>query len=121
MHILFAYTHIGEWGTIHQFLRANKETLVVKEVLSFSEMVRQIEKGCFDIVLLDWDLPGMSPQLQVDFIEKICPQTRVIVMATRPDVEEKALSAGAEVFISNQESADRLRERIMASQDLEMN
>ena len=63
-------------------------------------LVAQIAVSEPDVLLLDWDLPGQPmPDLLAD-LGKLEPRPVLAVMGVRPEVEQTALAAGADAFVS---------------------
>ena len=54
--------------------------------------------GCPDLVLLDWELPGMPAQELLAVIRGTCPRLWVVFMSGRDELRHLALQAGADVF-----------------------
>lgn len=52
-----------------------------------------------DAVLLDWELPGLSPGPHLSAL-KADGQPQVVVLSCRPEAEKAALEAGADAFVS---------------------
>ena len=72
------------------------------------ELLLLIAGGCPDLVLLDWELPGLRGDELVDALRAHCPSCRVIVLSGRPEARLGALAARADDFISKQEPPERL-------------
>ena len=112
MHVLFANRQPDTIKSIRDLIVKHINVAIMRQASDFSDLVRQIEKGCFDLILLDWELPGMSPQRQLDFIERICPQAHVIVITGRQEKAVEAERAGVDAFINGQDPLEgRLRRR----------
>ncbi|MFH0916241.1 MAG: response regulator [bacterium] len=61
-----------------------------------------------DVVLIDWELPGLAPDRLVQEIKARCPCCIVIAMSGRPEARRCSLQLGADSFVSKSEPADRL-------------
>ena len=71
-------------------------------------LVAQIAASEPDVLLLDWDLPGQPvPDLLAD-LHKVEPRPVLAVMGVRPEVEQTALAAGADAFVSKSLPPNRL-------------
>jgi len=113
--ILLANGRPGSWKAIQDLLKSDHTIKVVGEVASFSALVRHIEKGCVDLVLLDWTLPGVPPQVMVDFLDKTCPHLRVLVIADHPEIAKAANNAGVDVFYGRRDPIEHLTSYLMAT------
>jgi DNA-binding NarL/FixJ family response regulator len=57
-----------------------------------------------DILLLDWNLPGMTSAELINYIHNRYPQIRIMVMSANPDARTNALSMGADFYINKAEA-----------------
>jgi DNA-binding NarL/FixJ family response regulator len=74
--------------------------MVVSEAEDCQELLAQAETVCPDLVLIDWDLPGMATVDLLPTLQTICPGLYVIALSGRPEAEQSALAAGALAFVS---------------------
>jgi CheY-like chemotaxis protein len=75
----------------------------------------QAPTSCADMLLVDWDLLPDAPTEALENLRKACPAALVIVLISHLDARQQAaLSAGADMFISKGETADRVAERLRA-------
>jgi DNA-binding NarL/FixJ family response regulator len=66
-----------------------------------------------DILLVDWDILPASPSVALEDLRKACPAALVIVLISHLDARQQAaLSAGADAFISKNDSPERVSERL---------
>jgi DNA-binding NarL/FixJ family response regulator len=93
---------------LHVLLEEQPGWRVAGEAVDAQALLDQIRGGCPDLVLLDWELPGMpAPQL-LPTIRLACPDLRVIFMSSRDEVRQAALLAGADVFAYKADPPDKL-------------
>jgi DNA-binding NarL/FixJ family response regulator len=59
-----------------------------------------------DVIVLDWDLPQQSASRLLALVHRLPDQPRMVVLGSRPEVEQRALSAGADAFVSKIDSPD---------------
>ena len=71
---------------------------VVGEAEDAQALLDRVRRGCPDLVLLDWELPGMPAQELLSVIRRSCPRLRVVFMSGRDELRHAALQAGADVF-----------------------
>lgn len=89
-------------------LESMSDIFVVGEATDSEELVSQIDSGKPDMVILDWQLPGLS---EIDFISalrKDRPGLFIIVLSGRPELGGVALESGADHFISKIDPPDGL-------------
>ena len=82
---------------------------VVGEAAEAEGLLAQVSAVHPDLVLLDWELPGLqvaSPVLPT--LRTLCPRLSVIALSGRPDARRAALAAGADAFVSKGDPPERL-------------
>ena len=57
-----------------------------------------------DILLLDWNLPGMPSTELIRIIHTRYPRVRIMIMSANPDIKPTALSSGADFYINKGEA-----------------
>ncbi|MFH1928043.1 MAG: response regulator transcription factor [Chloroflexota bacterium] len=81
---------------------------VVGEAVDAHDLLAQIETTCPDMLLLDWELPGMAGIELLSALRRVCPDLLVIALSGRPGTRRAALAAGASAFVSKADPPDRL-------------
>ncbi len=81
---------------------------VVGEAIGVEGLLAQMETACPDLVLLDWELPGLSTAELLPTLRALCPRLRVIALSGRPEARRAALAAGADAFVSKGDPPERL-------------
>ena len=89
---------------------------VVGEAADWATTLAQAPVSRTDILLIDWDLlPRTASHTALDDLRKACPAALVIILISHLDARQQAaLSAGADAFISKDESPERVAERLRA-------
>lgn len=87
-------------SAMHLLLKHALDVSVVSEAGESNALLEQIRTVHPDLVLLDWELPGLSAIGSLSALREDCPKLLVIVLSGRPEVCEKALAAGANAFVS---------------------
>ena len=72
------------------------------------ELLCSLTGKCPDLVLLDWELPGVDGCDLLDQIREICPAVKVIALSAYPEACEEAASAGVQWFVSKGDPPERL-------------
>jgi len=85
---------------------------VTGEAEDAQQMLDQIRLGCPDLVLLDWELPGMPIIDLLTSIRRACPRLSVVFMSSKDELRQAALQAGADVFVYKAEPPEKLLELI---------
>jgi DNA-binding NarL/FixJ family response regulator len=80
----------------------------VDEAAKAETLLAQVSSGCPELVLLDWGLPGIAAVDLLVALRQSCPDLTIIVLSGQPEVEENALRAGADAFVSKTDPPERL-------------
>ncbi|MGB8647252.1 MAG: response regulator transcription factor [Anaerolineae bacterium] len=80
----------------------------VSEAVDAEDLISQAQAMCPDLVLLDWELPGMAAEELLCNLHRSCPQLSVIALSGKEDAREAALKAGVNAFVSKADPPDRL-------------
>jgi two-component system, NarL family, nitrate/nitrite response regulator NarL len=104
MRILFVDDHQLVREALAYYLKAGEEKIEVVEAGSLDEAIRRPQKPDFDVVLLDYRLPGVSGDAAVAAACHHFMETPVIVLsgAVTRDEARSALSRGAAGVISKE-------------------
>lgn len=104
---------IGDTGPMVRFglrllLEQQPSWCVTGEATDAQDLLDLIRFGCPDLVLLDWELPGMPAQELLAVIRQTCPCIRVIFMSGRDELRQMALQAGANLFAYKADPPEKL-------------
>jgi DNA-binding NarL/FixJ family response regulator len=104
---------IGDTGPMVRFglrllLEQQPGWCVTGEATDAQDLLDLIRFGCPDLVLLDWELPGMPAQELLTEIRQACPNLWVIFMSGKDELRQMALQAGADVFAYKVDPPEKL-------------
>jgi DNA-binding NarL/FixJ family response regulator len=85
---------------------------VTGEAADAQGLLNLMRFSCPDLVLLDWELPGMPANKLFCEIRQACPHLRVIFMSGKDELRQKALQAGADAFAYKADPPEKLLEQI---------
>ena len=68
--------------------------------------------GCPDLVLLDWELPGLPAQELLALIRQACPKLWIVCMSGNVELRQAALQGGADIFAYKADPPEKLLELI---------
>ena len=108
MRILLAEHHSQVLKALQTMLREKTEYTLVGEATNADNLLQQAGEVNPDLVLFAWDLPGQPSVEIIAALNALTPRPKVVVLSSQLDVEEIALSAGADAFISKGEPPKRL-------------
>lgn len=80
----------------------------VAEAFDLVGLLEQLRAGPVDMLLLDWELPGLDPNTHMYQIRRDNPRCVVVAMSGRPEARAESGRLGAEAFVSKSESPDTL-------------
>lgn len=81
---------------------------IVGETAEARHLLQQVEQTLPDVILLDWELPGFSPNGLLHRLHALFPGLKVIALSGRPEARQAALEAGVDAFVSKCDPPDRL-------------
>jgi two-component system response regulator DesR len=100
MHILLADDQHSVRSALRLLLQQEADWGVVSEAVNAQELFDQVRVTAPDVVLLDWELPGLDSQIAVTALRELRPCLSIIALSGRPEARQPALDAGVEVFVS---------------------
>ncbi|MFN2186033.1 MAG: response regulator transcription factor [Anaerolineae bacterium] len=80
----------------------------VRESADLGSLAVQVRQFRPDLVLLDWELPGRPAAALLLALHQLDYHPNVIVLSTRPELEQDALDIGADGFVSKGDSPEQL-------------
>ncbi len=80
----------------------------VSEAVDAADLMSQVRAMSPDLVLLDWELPGMGPEEILYDLRKVCQHLFVIALSGTEETREAALKAGVNAFVSKTDTPERL-------------
>jgi len=60
-----------------------------------------------DVILLDWNLPGLHPQRLLTALRQCCPETLILAISVKPEQESIAIKYDADAFLLKQLPPDQ--------------
>ena len=118
MRVLLADSQSRVRFALCSLLEEQPGLVVVGEAADCQALLAQVKAACPDLVLLDWDLPGMGGLDLLAALHRLCPGLHVIALSSRPEAEQEALAAGARAFVSKAGPPEPLLAAIQSVQDL---
>jgi DNA-binding NarL/FixJ family response regulator len=81
---------------------------ILGEAVDTTGLLDWVKAACPDLVLLDWELPGLEAEGLLPTLRELCPCLAVIALSGRPEARRTALDAGADAFVSKGDPPERL-------------
>ena len=108
MRVLLADDQSKVRSALRLLLEQQPGLSVVSEAAEAEDLLAQVEATQPDLVLLDWELPGLRADDRLPALRTRCPRLKVIALSGRPEARQAALTAGADAFVSKGEPPERL-------------
>ena len=69
------------------------------EAARCDELFRALDTTCLDLLLIDWELPGLHDDGALTTLRAKCGQTYIVAMSASPEARQNALDAGLDAFV----------------------
>lgn len=106
--ILLADDHAKVRSALRLLLEQEPIALIVGEAADATALLQATEAKRPDVVLLDWELPGLPSEQLLRLLRFERPSLKVVAMSSRPEARNDASHAGVDSFISKGERPDRV-------------
>ena len=108
MRILLADDEAKVRSALRLLLLHQSDVDILGEAVDTTGLLDWVKAAPPDLVLLDWELPGLPGVDLLPLLQDYCPELRVVVLSSRPEVRQAALEAGADAFASKGDPPERL-------------
>lgn len=112
MRVLLADDQPALRSAVRLLLEQESGVDIVAEVADTQSLLAKTGDLHPDLVLLDWELPGLSntnaARTVLNALYAASPNVRVIVFSGRPEAIRHALAAGASTFVSKADPPEHL-------------
>ena len=112
MRVLLADGKPALRSAMRLLLEQEADVNIVAEVADAETLLAAAEQVRPDLVLLDWDLPGLQGSNTAASVfgslNACCPNVKIVVLSGRPEAGRPALAAGANSFVSKADPPERL-------------
>ena len=95
-------------------LQRRPEIVVVGEASDAAQLQASVLEGQPDLLLMDWQLPGLVEAGSIPILRKRFPDLMIVVLSGRPELAHEALSLGADDFVSKIDPPENLLGAIAA-------
>lgn len=100
MRILLADDRPRVRAALRLLLEQEPDMVIVGEAADAAGLRLALQRETPDLLLLDWELPGLPLAQRISFIRNGQPRLRILALSGRPEARAEALSNGADCFAS---------------------
>jgi DNA-binding NarL/FixJ family response regulator len=108
MRVLVADDQSKVRSALRLLLEQQPDLNILGEAVDAQGLLDWASAVCPDVVLLDWELPGLGANSLLPTLRQLCPHLKVIALSGRLEARGAALAAGADVFVSKGDLPERL-------------
>jgi DNA-binding NarL/FixJ family response regulator len=108
MRLLLADDQMNVRSALRLLLSQNDSLQIVGEAADATSLLQAVAQKHPDLVLLDWELPGLPPEQLLRLLWYERPSLKIIAMSSRPEAEPQALAAGIHAFLSKSQPPERV-------------
>jgi DNA-binding NarL/FixJ family response regulator len=116
MRVILADDQAKVRSALRLLLEHQPDVEILGEAVDTTGLLDWVKAVCPDLVLLDWELPGLPNAALLTRLHDHCPGLQVIALSSRPGARRAALDAGADTFVSKGDPPERL---LIAMHDLD--
>ena len=108
MRVVIADDQVDVRSALRLLLEQEPGLRVVAEAGSAALCLAQAHRTQPDLILLDWELPGLPARELLSALRDMCEGVIIIALSGHPEARSAALAAGARAFISKGDPPDRV-------------
>lgn len=112
--ILIAGKRAHSRSALRIFLESGHGLEVVGEAADSEELLAEVSRKHPNLLLLEWGLAGQPAKQLLRALRSLNSRLTVIVLGGRPELEQAALTAGAEAFFNLADPPKRLLALVQA-------
>lgn len=87
---------------------------ILGEAVDSTGLLDWVKAVCPDLILLDWELPGLPSAALLPLLHYYCSDLKMIALSSRPEIEQTALAAGAHAFVCKTDPPEQLLAQLHA-------
>ncbi len=95
-------------AALKRLLAQESELNVVGEAAEATDLLIQVQETHPDLVLLDWELPGLESIDLLSALHDLDSPPKVVAFSESRDMCHEALAAGVDAFVSREEPQEQM-------------
>lgn len=115
MRVLVADDLLAVQSALALLLGQEVNLRVIGQASDAAGVLRAVAQDPPDVILLDWELPGMPADALVQQLRQSHPDLCIIALSSRPEAESAAMLAGVDAFIDKLSNCQEISWRFMCS------
>jgi DNA-binding NarL/FixJ family response regulator len=108
MRIVVADDEASVRSALRLLLEQDLRVTAIIEVAAAESLLVQAEATRPDVVLVDWDLPGLHTGHVLSALRSVVSHPAVIALSSRPDERRAALAEGVDAFVCKGDAPEQL-------------
>ena len=112
MRVLLADDQQQVRSALRVLLELEPDVQIVGEAADSTGVLLAAARKESDLVLLDWELPGLPPDQLLRLLRYEHPTLAVVGMSSRPEARVAAVAAGVDAFVCKGDAPDELLETV---------
>jgi DNA-binding NarL/FixJ family response regulator len=108
MRVLLADDQPSVRSALNLILEQQTDMPVAGDVTDADSLLKWLTANQADVLLLDWELPGISGKQLITILRSVAPAMKIIAMDSSPQTKQAALTGGADDFVSKGEPPEIL-------------
>jgi two-component system, NarL family, response regulator DesR len=89
-------------AALNLLIKYQPDMVISGEAENAENLLAQVCADPPDVILLDWNLPGIRPQKLVQTLREFCARTMIVVVSVKPEHERAAKELELDGFILKQ-------------------
>jgi DNA-binding NarL/FixJ family response regulator len=108
MRVLLADDQAKVRSALRLLLDQQPDVEILGEAVDTTGLLDWVKATEPDVILLDWELPGLPATALLPVLQVHHPNLRVVALSGRPEARRAALEAGVDAFVSKGDPPERL-------------
>ena len=101
-------------SALRLLLEQETQWQVVGEVGDATTLLAAIQATLPDIILLDWELPGINGKKSVSRLKDCCGDVKIVALSSQVDAREHACQANVDAFVSKSDLPEKVLAKLHA-------
>jgi two-component system response regulator DesR len=82
---------------------------IVAEVEEMTDLLAAAAASCPDVILLDWELPGINGEKSISNLRACCDAVKIVALSSQVGAGKSACQADVDAFVSKSDPPETVR------------